>query len=47
VAITQVDIILPLKVEDTLFFPRIPDGGIVPMVIALCITGVRKERKSR
>jgi hypothetical protein len=37
---------LPLKVQDALFFPRIPGGGIVPMVIALYIIVVRKERKS-
>jgi hypothetical protein len=45
VAITQVDRMIPLKVRDALFFPRIPDGGIVPMVIALYIAGVKKERK--
>jgi hypothetical protein len=46
VAIAPVDEKLPLKVEDALFFPRIPDGGITLMVIALYITGVKKERKS-
>ena len=38
VAITLLDRMLPLKVEDTLFFPRIPDGGIAPMDIVLYIT---------
>jgi hypothetical protein len=46
VAIALIDSTSPLKVEDTLFFPRIPDGGIVPMVIALHVAGVEKERKS-
>ena len=47
VAITPVDKKFPLKVEDALFSPRIPDGGIAPMDMALYITGVRKEPKSR
>jgi hypothetical protein len=46
VAIALVDRMLPLKVQDTLFFPRIPDGGIAPVAIALFVTRVRKERKS-
>ena len=46
VAITPVDRMLPLKVQDALFFPRIPDGGIDPMGIALSYHRVRKERKS-
>ena len=43
VAIAPVDRMLPLKVQEALFFPRIPDGGIVPMFMALCITGVGKS----
>ncbi len=35
VAITRVDKMLPLKVQDALFFPGISDGGIAPMVISL------------
>jgi hypothetical protein len=47
VAIALIARMLPLKVEDTLFFPRIPDGGVVPKVIEVYITGARKERKTR
>jgi hypothetical protein len=40
------DRMLPLKVQDAPFFPRIADGGIAPMDIAFYIIGVGKERKS-
>jgi hypothetical protein len=46
VAITPVDKVLPLKVLDAPFFPRVSDGGIVPMVIELYTIRIRKERKS-
>jgi hypothetical protein len=35
VAITPLDKMFPPKVQDALFSPRIPDGGIAPMDMAL------------
>ena len=46
VAITPIDIMVPAKVKDTPFFPRIPDGGIAPVEIAISVIVIRKERKS-
>ncbi len=45
VAITPIAKMLPLKVQDALFFPRISDGGIAPMEIARLVSVIRKERK--
>ncbi len=45
VAITPLAKILPLKVQDTLFFPRISDGGMAPMVVSLPVGVTGKERK--
>jgi len=45
VAIAPLDKMLPLKVQDALFFPRISDGVIAPMEIARLVSMIRKERK--
>ncbi len=46
VAITPIDNMLPLKVLDSPFFPRISDGGIAPLVTSRLVSVIGKERKS-